>query len=241
MRTTDPGRRGLPFPSSAVVLAAASGAVDTACFTRLGHVFGSVMTGNLTLLGLAAAQTSATLAGYVGVALLGYLTGTALGSLVARWAGGAGATRRAPVTAVLLVEATTLAGFTVGWVLTGGHPAGAAQLGLLAAGALAMGLQGAVVRSSGTTLSTTYLTGTLTTTVAGLVTGGGSRSLTGWSVGVLAAHAAGAAAAGGLLLVAPAALPVLPDAALLGVLAVVMMGGVGSQAGPAPRHDRSGQ
>jgi uncharacterized membrane protein YoaK (UPF0700 family) len=35
-----------------------------------------------------------------------------------------------------------------------------------------MGLQAAAVRSTGTSLSTTYLTGTLTTTVAGLVTGG---------------------------------------------------------------------
>jgi uncharacterized membrane protein YoaK (UPF0700 family) len=231
----------VPFPPLAVVLGAAAGAVDAACFTRLGHVFGGVMTGNLTLLGLAAAQLSGSLAGYVAVALLGYLTGTALGTAVARWAGRAGVPRPAPVTAVLLIEAAALAGFTIGWVLTGGHPAGAAQLGLLAVGALAMGLQGGAVRAVGTTLSTTYLTGTLTTTVAGLVTGGGSRSGTRWNVAVLVAHAAGAAGAGGLLFVAPAALPVLPDAALLGVLAVVMTGGVRSQAGPAPSHGGSGE
>lgn len=37
-----------------VLLTFAAGSTDLACFLRLGHVFASVMTGNLVLLGLAA-------------------------------------------------------------------------------------------------------------------------------------------------------------------------------------------
>jgi uncharacterized membrane protein YoaK (UPF0700 family) len=191
----------------------------------LGQVFAGVMTGNLTLLGLAAANRSAGLAGHIAVALGGYVAGAAIGSAVTRRPGDGGAPRQGRLLAVLLTELAGLAGFTAGWVLTGSRPAGAIQLGLLAVGTLAMGLQAAAVRSTGTSLSTTYLTGTLTTTVAGLVTGGRAGSDVRGGLAVLAAHAAGAAAAGGLLLVAAPALPALPDAALLAVLAVVVAGG----------------
>jgi uncharacterized membrane protein YoaK (UPF0700 family) len=225
----DGDRREVPFPPLAVVLAVGAGAVDAACFARLGQVFAGVMTGNLTLLGLAAANTSGSLAAHVVVALVSYVAGTALGSLVAasvvvpRWR---------PVTAVLLIELAALTGFTVGWVLTGSRPAGAAQFGLLALGTLAMGLQAAGVRSSGTKLSTTYLTGTLTTAVADLATGGQSHPHTRWSLAVLVAHVAGAATAGGLLLVVPAAVPAVPVAALLGVVALAVAPTL--RVGPAP-------
>jgi uncharacterized membrane protein YoaK (UPF0700 family) len=213
--------RSVSFPPLAVVLAVAAGAMDAACFTRLGQVFAGVMTGNLTLLGLAAANRSAGLAGHIALALGGYVTGAAVGSVTAQRSAHGDTTRRRPVLLVLLTELAVLAGFTAGWVLTGGHPAGAAQLGLLAAATVATGLQAAAVRSVGTKLSTTYLTGTLTAAVAGLVTGGQSRSSIRWSLAVLAAHAAGAAAAGGLLLVAPITPPLLPDVALLVVLSIV--------------------
>ena len=221
-------RRPVSFRPLAVVLAVAAGAMDAACFTQLGQVFAGVMTGNLTLLGLAGATRSGSLASHVAVALLGYVTGTALGAFVARLA--RGARRPAPVIAVLLVELAVLAGFTVGWAVTGGHPAGPAQFGLLAVATPAMGLQAAAVRSAGTKLSTTYLTGTLTTAITGLVTGTRSRAGIRWSVAVLAAHAAGAAAAGVLLLISPAVLPALPAAALLGVLTFLLS----SAAAPSP-------
>ena len=213
-------RQPASFQPLAVVLAVAAGAMDAACFTQLGQVFAGVMTGNLTLIGLAAATRSASLASHVAVALLGYVTGTAFGAFVARLA--RDARRLTPVVAVLLVELAALAGFTVGWILTGGLPVGAAQFGLLAAATLAMGLQAAAVGSTGTKLSTTYLTGTLTTVISGLVTGARSGAHTRWSVAVLAVHAAGAAAAAVLILVAPVGLPALPDIALLGVLTVLL-------------------
>jgi uncharacterized membrane protein YoaK (UPF0700 family) len=238
------------FPPLAVALAVAAGVVDAACITRLGQVFAGVMTGNLTLLGLAAARTSGRLAGSVAVALLGYVAGTALGSVLARV--GRGARRRAPVTVVLGVEAAVLAGFTAGWVVTAGGPAGAARLGLLAGAAAAMGLQAAAVRSVGTGLSTTYLTGTLTAAVAGLVSGRPPGSAGRWSLAVLVAHASGAGAAGGLLLVVPALVPVLAVVVVVAVLGVLLLRGTAPPAtaaadgssppsrpdGPGPRPPR---
>jgi hypothetical protein len=141
--------RSVSFPPLAVVLAVAAGAMDGTCFTRLGQVFAGLKTGNLTLLGLAAANRSAGLAGHIALALGGYLTGAAVGSVIAQRSAHEDTTRRRPVLLVLLTELAVLAGFTAGWVLTGGHPAGAAQLGLLAVATVATGLQAAAVHSVG--------------------------------------------------------------------------------------------
>jgi uncharacterized membrane protein len=45
-------QRGVPLLVLALALTVVAGATDVAAFTRLGGVFASVMTGNLTLLGL---------------------------------------------------------------------------------------------------------------------------------------------------------------------------------------------
>lgn len=136
------------------------------------------------------------MAAHTGVAFAGAALGSRIGgrSLPGLWP--------APVTATLAVELLALAGFTMGWELTGSHPLGAWQWGLLAVAALAMGLPSAAMRHVGTTLSTTYLTGALTSAVASLA----SRKQSLRKVAVLVALAAGAA--GGTLLAAlPATLP----------------------------------
>jgi uncharacterized membrane protein YoaK (UPF0700 family) len=129
------------------------------------------MTGNLTLLGLAIANKSATLAAQINDRARGYAGGVALGTLVGREAerGTGGHQRRVAI--VFLVELVVLAAFTLGWVLTDSRPTGAVQLILLADAALAMGVQDAAVRSIGAKTSTTYLTGTLTTVIANLTVG----------------------------------------------------------------------
>ena len=48
----------MPLTVLAAALTFGTGAMDVASVTRLGGVFSSVMTGNLVLLGLAAARTS---------------------------------------------------------------------------------------------------------------------------------------------------------------------------------------
>lgn len=212
----------------ASALAAAAGGTDVAAFTRLGGVFTSVMTGNLTLLGLAAATTSAQLAAHIGVAVGGYATGVALGSRVGRLTGRRRALWPPSATAILGIETIAFLGITAGWEASHSAPAGNLQLILLAVATAAMGLQTRAMRDLRIPLSTTYLTGTLTTVVASLTTG---RREEGIRLGgaVLVAHVLGAAAAGGLILAAPALVPVVPAVLLAGVVAAVATTGVSAQ------------
>jgi uncharacterized membrane protein YoaK (UPF0700 family) len=122
------------------------------------------------------------------------------------------------VTASLVIEIAVLAVFTVGWEISGPHPAGAWQLCVLAASALAMGVQSAAMRSLATPVSTTYLTGTLTGAVAEIVRSGRRGSGVGMSLTVLGAAIVGAAAGGGVLAIAPVAVPVLPMVAVGAVI-----------------------
>jgi uncharacterized membrane protein YoaK (UPF0700 family) len=193
--------------SLVVVLTLTTGAVDVASFLALGNVFGSVVTGNLVLLGAAAGTGRPELAVHSGVALAGYLAGVVAGAPLAARRHEAAGTWPPSVTVTLAVELVILAAFSVGWELAGTRPAEGGQLALLAVLAAAMGLQAAAVRRLGQ-MSTTYLTSTLTAVVAGLVTGskpdGMARSL-----GVLAALIAGAIAASVLLAGARAWLPLV--------------------------------
>jgi len=212
----------VPLIGLAAALAFASGSTDLASFTRLGGVFASVMTGNLVLLGLGIARASGALVAHTAVALAGYIAGAALGTAVSARSGSGEELWSAAVTATLVIEVAVFAIFTVGWELASGHPTGAWQLCLLAAAALAMGLQSAAVRGVRTSLATTYLTGTLTGAVAEIVTAGRRGKGIGLNVAVLAAAVAGATAGGGLLLVLPAALPALPMAAVTTVITLVV-------------------
>ena len=214
----------------AIALTFASGAADVASFTRLGNVFTSVMTGNIVLWGLAAARGSLTLASHTAVSIAGYIAGVALGTRVAH-----GAKRAEPgqdgvlparVIWVLLAELVLLAGFTVGWEVTGASPAGWAQFGLLAPLAAAMGMQSSAVNDMGLTqVSTTYLTGTLTGLVSSLVSPGQDTPHSGRRVGVLIGLVAGASLCGLFVATAADAVPILPLAAL--VTTIVLATGPG--------------
>jgi uncharacterized membrane protein YoaK (UPF0700 family) len=214
----------------AVVLTFASGASDVASFTRLGNVFTSVMTGNITLFGLSVARGSGSLAAHTTVAVAGYVAGVVVGTrFLWRHADQESGSppERAPggewpprMTLTLLTELTLLAGVLTGWELTGTRPSGAAQFVILAAAACAMGIQSAAVNQMGLgNVSTTFLTGTLTGLVSAIVRPGskpGSRR-----AGVLAGLVAGALLAGGLDATAPAAVPLVP---LLGVATALTLG-----------------
>jgi uncharacterized membrane protein YoaK (UPF0700 family) len=178
----------------AMVLTVATGATDVASFTRLGSVFASVITGNLVLLGLAIGRSGAN-ATHAVVAFAGYAAGVAAGTGLIRVVQATGLPRRA-LHAVLLAEFVLLAGFAAGWELTGGAPSGAAQLVLLAVATAAMGTQSAAAPGLGREVSTTYLTGTLTSFVAAWVTPGRRARMQSREVWVLAALTAGAAPAG---------------------------------------------
>ncbi len=205
-----------------VLLTLTTGAVDASCFLHLGNVFSSVITGNLVLLGLSAATVRATLAVHSGVALAGYSAGVLAGApIAARQAPGEGPWPPS-VTVTLLAEFAVLAAFSAGWETTGPHPAGTAQLLLIAGLAGAMGIQSAAVRQLGG-MSTTYLTGTLTAVVADLVTRNRQPGLA-RSIGVLAAIVAGAAIGGLVAERAPALLPAVILTPLAAVVVVSVAG-----------------
>ena len=204
----------------AIALTFASGAADVASFTRLGGVFTSVMTGNIVLWGLAAARGSVTLASHTAVSIAGYIAGVAGGTWIAHGAKTASDDRDGvlPVHViwVLLAELTLLAGFTVGWEVSGAAPAGWAQFALLATLAAAMGMQSSAVKDMGLTeVSTTYLTGTLTGLVSSLASPGQGTPHGLRRFGVLIGLVAGASLCGLFVATAADGVPALPLAALI--------------------------
>jgi uncharacterized membrane protein YoaK (UPF0700 family) len=187
-----------------VVLGLVTGATDAAVFERFGHVFASVITGNLILLGVSAVEGDGQLALFSGCALGGYALGVLLAAPRA-----AQPDRVWPASAsiALLLDLVLLLGFMVGWELIGPHPARGVRVLLVVVVAAAMGVQSTAVRRLGS-MSTTYLTSTLTRVL---------ESLRAWrwpegqtrSVGIILAAVAGAAGATGLILHARRALPAL--------------------------------
>ena len=214
----------------AVLLTFASGASDVASFTRLGDVFTSVMTGNITVFGLALARGSASLVIHTALAFAGYVAGVAVGTLIARYrtdrtsatppAEPAGERWPGHMTLTLAAELVLLAGVLVGWEVTGSRPAGLAQYVILAVAACAMGIQSAAVGQLGLgNVSTTYLTGTLTGLVSAIFRPGAT---VGWRrPALLGGLLAGASLAGLLVASAARAVPCLP---LLGVAAATVLG-----------------
>jgi uncharacterized membrane protein YoaK (UPF0700 family) len=125
------------------------------------------------------------------------------------------------VTAALAAELVLLAALAAGWELAGPHPSGAGQYLLQVTAAVAMGMQSAAVRALGRgEYATTYLTGTLTSMIAGMVTPG-TRRRPGWrQPGALLAMAGGALISGLLISRAPGAVPAVTLAPLCLVLAM---------------------
>ena len=215
----------------AIALTFGSGATDVASFTRLGGVFTSVMTGNIVLAGLAVARAVA-VAGQPHRGLDRRVTSSgwpaAPGSRTASRRPapakpaddeGRASVLPAHVNWTLFAELILLAGFTVGWEITGARPAGWAQYCLLAVTAAAMGMQASAVKEMGLTdVSTTFLTGTLTALVSSLVSPGQDTPHGVRRFGVLIGLAVGAGLCGLLVATAAAGVPALPLAALVTTL-----------------------
>lgn len=213
-----------------VVLTLTTGALDAVSFLRLGKVFSSVFTGNLVLLGVGAGQQAAALTLDAGLALAGYGAGVVAGSRLAGTQQRGQPAWPARVTVTLGAELVVLAAFSVGWLVTGGHPATGERLALLVVAAAAMGMQATAVRRLGQ-MSSTYLTSTLTALLTALATW---RWPAGWqrSAGVLIAIVAGAT----LGAICATQYPLWVPAAVLIPLAVVVgvrlaMPGIGRRPG----------
>lgn len=162
----------IPVTVLTSLLCIAAGSIDAISFLALGEAFASVMTGNIVFLGIATAQQSGELALYCGTALVGYAIGGAASSWVVARLRRRDEARIWPVrvTMMLAAELVLLVVIAVGWLLCGGDPGHTERLALLVASALAMGVQGAAIRAVGVTVSTTYMTGALTTLLEAVVT-----------------------------------------------------------------------
>lgn len=203
------------------MLTLGTGAVDAISFLRLGGVFSSVITGNLVLLGLAAGSANGELAAHIVVAGAAFVAGVLCGARLTGPAVPHHPIWPARVNVSLAAELAVLTVFLGWWVAAGARPDGGGQLGLLALAALAMGVQSAAVRAIGITgLSTTYMTGSLTSALATVVNAGRLQ----WhSLVLIFSVVAGAAISGLLLAIAPEAAPALPAALVAIVLAVAVL------------------
>jgi uncharacterized membrane protein YoaK (UPF0700 family) len=155
------------------LLAFASGGVDAVTLMALGGAFTSVITGNLVFIGRAAGTSSLTPALDAITAVVGYMAGVAVGSRLAHVGGDAKPRVAWPAkaTVVLATEAVILLAVNVAWAAYGTRPPSGAIYVMLAAAALALGMQGAAARAIAGAPSTTYMTGALTTLIEALATG----------------------------------------------------------------------
>lgn len=152
-----------------MILASAAGSFDAISYLGLGKVFPANMTGNTALLGLRAGEGNAAAAARAAAALVGFAIGVAAcAALVERRQRNA---EWPPVVSeALVLETIVLAIVTILWMRTGDNPSGT-RLGLLILpSAAAMGIQSEAVRRLGVRgVTTTYITGTLTSLTSGIV------------------------------------------------------------------------
>lgn len=224
-----------------VLLSFAAGCVDAVGYLGLGGVFVANMTGNAVLLGLALGQAKLQATLHAAIALAGFVAGVAAGRLMvgrsrerADWT--------TAVTAALVVELVLLAAFALWWGISSVKVEPGVEYALISVSALAMGIQSAAIRSLGVaSVSTTYVTGTLTSLTMDLtdrllptVSSGGDReekteaskpSMRGLGLpaDVLLAYGVGAVAGGAAELRSHLIAVSLPAAVVLAVVLVAVI------------------
>ena len=152
-----------------LMLAVTAGSADSWSFFGLGHAFVANMTGNTVLLGVAVFQNHGALI-HPAIALGSYATGALIGSFLT---GDVDPARCWPkrISWVLMIEALLLLSAEAGWIAVQRHANHSPNLILLLATvALAIGIQsGTMVQLKIPGIVTTYITGTWTTMLSGLV------------------------------------------------------------------------
>jgi uncharacterized membrane protein YoaK (UPF0700 family) len=157
--------------SLVLLLAWAAGSLDAIAYLGLDHVFTANMTGNMVLLGLTLGQGQGLAAIANVIALVAFILGLIIGAVIVAKGGKQGDWDRR-VTWALFWEGMMIAAFTLVWHVTpAGEERGSAALYLLIAlSAMAMGVQSVAVRHLNIpAVSTTYVTGTMTSLIAALV------------------------------------------------------------------------
>ena len=159
-----------------LTLTAAAGSADAVSYLGLGRVFTANMTGNLVLLGVAIGQSQ--LAGSIRsvIAFAGFGLGVLIGVRLMTSAEPIDVWPRS-VTLALVGELGLLVALVAGWELAGDRPTSLALNILIALSAGAMGMQTAAARRLAVVgVTTTFVTGMLTSLIAELAGMGPGRS-----------------------------------------------------------------
>lgn len=214
--------RGLRLVFVLLGLTVVSGLIDAVSYLGLGHVFTANMTGNVVVLGFAAAGAPGFSVPHTATSLGCFLLGAVAGGRVTRWLGGG--SRRTWARLTLAAEAVLVGGAAAA-AFAAPH-ATATRYAVIGLTAVAMGLRNATVRKldvPGLT-TTTVLTMTLTGLAADSRAGGGSGSCSPRRSAAVVAMAAGAWLGAWLVLHHGLGIPLLVAAGAAGVLAVVASG-----------------
>ncbi|WP_405873362.1 YoaK family protein [Streptomyces sp. NBC_00005] len=219
--TSDPEARGLRLVAVLLGLTVVSGLIDAVSYLGLGHVFTANMTGNVVVLGFAAAGAPGFSVPHTATSLCCFLLGAVAGGRVARWRGEG--SRRTWARLTLAAEAVLVGASAV--IAFAAPHATATVYALIALTAFAMGLRNATVRKLGIAdLTTTVLTMTLTGLASDSKAGGGSGHRSPRRSASVVAMAVGAWLGAWLVLDHGLGIPLLVAAAAVGLLAVVASG-----------------
>ncbi|MFI8227889.1 YoaK family protein [Streptomyces sp. NPDC085900] len=223
MSESDDGHetRGLRLVPVLLGLTVVSGLIDAVSYLGLGHVFTANMTGNVVVLGFAAAGAPGFSIPHTATSLVCFLAGAVAGGRVARRR--AEGSRRTWARLILAAEAALVGVSALTAFLA--PQATATVYALIALTAFAMGLRNATVRRLGIAdLTTTVLTMTLTGLAADSRAGGGQGTHSPRRTASVIAMAAGACLGAWLVIHHGLGIPLLVAATAAGVLAAVASG-----------------
>jgi len=192
--SSSPGR---PLIGTLLVLTVISGLVDAVSYLGLGHVFTANMTGNIVLLGFAAAGAS----GFSGPACLTSLGAFVLGAAAAGRAARLLASRRRLLALAMTTEAVATGVAAAVAFAAAAVSSGWARFTIIGVLAFGMGVRNSTVRRLAVPeLTTTVLTMTLTGLAADSALAGGDNAQAARRIAAVAAMLAGAFAGAALFL-----------------------------------------
>ncbi|WP_225821053.1 YoaK family protein [Streptomyces naphthomycinicus] len=221
----DPEERGLRLVAVLLALTVVSGLIDAVGYLGLGRVFTANMTGNVVVLGFAAAGAPGFSVPHTATSLACFLLGAAAGGRLAARHHGERARRRR--TRLTLAAEAVLVGMSavVAFAWPDADGSSGTRYALIALTAVAMGLRNATVRKLGVAdLTTTVLTMTLTALASESRFGDGTGHRSPRRTASALAMAGGACLGAWLVLHHGLAVPLLIAALVSGVLAAVASG-----------------
>ncbi|MDR6973558.1 uncharacterized membrane protein YoaK (UPF0700 family) [Streptomyces sp. 3330] len=224
--TTEPAQdaeaRGVPLVPVLLALTVVSGLIDAVSYLGLGHVFTANMTGNVVVLGFAAAGAPGFSVPHTATSLACFLVGAAVGGRTSRRLG-AGSRRR--WTRMTLAAEAALVAVSAAVAFAAPDHAPVTVYSVIALTAFAMGLRNATVRKLGVAdLTTTVLTMTLTGLASDSRAGGGAGTHSPRRTASVIAMVVGATLGAWLVLRYGIAVPLLVAAVVVGALAVTASG-----------------